>query len=142
MNDLTAQHLLLDRRRVYNTLLEHGIPVPRHCVVDRDGGRVRRSAHFRAVPRRRSISPPPPHPPAPPQVPALAPTACADEDFEETEEAVRVGATKVSKPFVEKPVSAEDHNICIYYGATDAPNSRRPSESGLARAQGTRWVAA
>ena len=89
VNDLSAQHLLLDRRLVYNTLLEHGIPVPRHCVIDRD---------------------------TPPRVRSLAPTACCDDDFEETEEYVRVGSTRIDKPFVEKPVDAEDHNICIYYG--------------------------
>jgi inositol hexakisphosphate/diphosphoinositol-pentakisphosphate kinase len=89
VNDLSAQHLLLDRRLVYNTLLEHGIPVPRHCVVDRD---------------------------APPRVTALAPTASCEADFEETEEYVRVGSTRIDKPFVEKPVDAEDHNVCIYYG--------------------------
>ena len=89
VNDLSAQHLLLDRRLVYNTLLEHGIPVPRHVVVDRD---------------------------SPPRVRALAPTAIRDADFEETEEYVRVGNTRIDKPFVEKPVDAEDHNVCIYYG--------------------------
>lgn len=89
VNDLTMQHLLLDRRRVYNTLLEHGIPVPRHVVVDRDSG-----------------------------VRAYAPTAAAEDAFEETEEYVRVGSTRLDKPFVEKPVNAEDHNVCIYYGHT------------------------
>lgn len=89
VNDLSAQHLLLDRRRVYNTLLEHGIPVPRHCVMDRDN-----------------------------KVQTLAPTATCDADFEETEEFVRVGTTRIEKPFVEKPVDAEDHNVCIYYGHT------------------------
>lgn len=83
VNDLHMQHLLLDRRHVYNTLMAHGIPVPRHVVIDRDRG-----------------------------VEAFAPTACRDEDYEETEEYLRVGSTKIVKPFVEKPVNAEDHNMC------------------------------
>jgi len=87
VNDLAMQHLLLDRRHVYNTLLEHGIPVPRHVCVDRDG-----------------------------VVESLAPSARREEEFEETEEYVRVGGTQLNKPFVEKPANAEDHNVCIYYG--------------------------
>ena len=89
VNDLSAQHLLLDRRHVYNTLLAHGLPVPRHVLVARD-----------AAPGR----PPPPE--------AWAPTARCDEEVEETEEFLRVGSTKIGKPFVEKPVDAEDHNMC------------------------------
>ena len=37
INDVFAQDILLDRRRVYQRLAEAGIPVPHHIVVDRDG---------------------------------------------------------------------------------------------------------
>jgi inositol hexakisphosphate/diphosphoinositol-pentakisphosphate kinase len=84
VNDVSMQHLLLDRRAVYNTLMEAGIPVPRHVCVSRDAGGVE----------------------------SLAPAALGDDEFEETEEFLRVGSTKVSKPFVEKPVNADDHNMC------------------------------
>jgi inositol hexakisphosphate/diphosphoinositol-pentakisphosphate kinase len=83
VNDLAQQHLLLDRRHVYNTLMAHGIPVPRHVLVDRDGRAVE----------------------------SFAPAACREDEYEETEEFLRVGATKIGKPFVEKPVNAEDHNM-------------------------------
>ena len=36
INDVFAQDILLDRRRVYQRLTEAGIPVPHHIVVDRD----------------------------------------------------------------------------------------------------------
>lgn len=36
VNDLNMQHVLFDRRRVYALLTRHGIPVPRHAVVNRD----------------------------------------------------------------------------------------------------------
>uniref|UniRef100_A0A1D1ZXV8 Inositol hexakisphosphate and diphosphoinositol-pentakisphosphate kinase n=1 Tax=Auxenochlorella protothecoides TaxID=3075 RepID=A0A1D1ZXV8_AUXPR len=36
VNDVFAQDLLLDRRLVYRKLVESGIPVPRHIIVDRD----------------------------------------------------------------------------------------------------------
>ena len=98
VNDLSAQHLLLDRRHVYNTLLAHGLPVPRHVLVARDSTGT--TASTASAPGR----PPPPE--------AWAPTARCDEEVEETEEFLRVGSTKIGKPFVEKPVDAEDHNMC------------------------------
>jgi len=38
-----------------------------------------------------------------------------DFHFEEYEDHVVVGEDMFNKPFVEKPVNAEDHNINIYY---------------------------
>ncbi|KAK3263475.1 hypothetical protein CYMTET_27718 [Cymbomonas tetramitiformis] len=38
-----------------------------------------------------------------------------DPDFEEEEDLVRKHGTVIYKPFVEKPVDGEDHNIMIYY---------------------------
>jgi len=39
----------------------------------------------------------------------------AAQNFVEADDFIIVGDSKVDKPFVEKPVNAEDHNICIYY---------------------------
>lgn len=36
VNDLNMQHVLFDRRKVYALLTRHGIPVPRHAIVNRD----------------------------------------------------------------------------------------------------------
>lgn len=36
VNDLHLQHVLFDRRKVYALLTRHGIPVPRHAIVNRD----------------------------------------------------------------------------------------------------------
>jgi inositol hexakisphosphate/diphosphoinositol-pentakisphosphate kinase len=36
VNDVFAQNTLLDRRLVYRKLTEHGIPVPKHIIIDRD----------------------------------------------------------------------------------------------------------
>ncbi|KAJ0399801.1 hypothetical protein P43SY_002946 [Pythium insidiosum] len=36
VNDLHMQHVLFDRRKVYALLMRHGIPVPRHAIVNRD----------------------------------------------------------------------------------------------------------
>jgi hypothetical protein len=40
---------------------------------------------------------------------------CATREQTSRAEFLQFGNTKVSKPFVEKPVNADDHNICIYY---------------------------
>ncbi|CAD7697573.1 unnamed protein product [Ostreobium quekettii] len=37
INDVSKQHLLLDRRKVYGILKETGIPVPNHVIISRDG---------------------------------------------------------------------------------------------------------
>jgi inositol hexakisphosphate/diphosphoinositol-pentakisphosphate kinase len=36
-------------------------------------------------------------------------------EFEENEDAIEVNGTSFQRPFVEKPVNAEDHNIYIYF---------------------------
>ncbi|KAK9917336.1 hypothetical protein WJX75_003277 [Coccomyxa subellipsoidea] len=81
INDMVMQDVLLDRRRVYGSLQENGIPVPHHICVDRDN------------------LPPGTDPPG----------------FVETEDYVEQNGVQIKKPFVEKPVSGEDHNIYIYY---------------------------
>jgi hypothetical protein len=42
--------------------------------------------------------------------------ACPDDiDFEEHDDYIEVNGVDIHKPFVEKPVDADDHNIAIYY---------------------------
>ena len=40
-------------------------------------------------------------------------------NFEEHEEYIMLDGVKMEKPFVEKPVNAEDHNVRIYYSRAD-----------------------
>ena len=46
LNDLKMQRVLMDRRRVYDLLVEAGIDVPRHVFVSRDGYKSTSELHF------------------------------------------------------------------------------------------------
>ncbi|CAG9465009.1 unnamed protein product [Pedinophyceae sp. YPF-701] len=103
INDLHMQNHLLDRRAVYRRLLEVGIPIPRHIVVNRDPNKP--------------VKDQPAEPPG-----GFSGSAGEEyveledpEGFVETEDYVEFKGERVFKPFVEKPVSGEDHNIYIYY---------------------------
>ncbi|KAI9906304.1 hypothetical protein PsorP6_016540 [Peronosclerospora sorghi] len=83
------QHVLFDRRKVYALLSGHGIPVPRHIIVNRD-------------------------------------LPCGkQEELIEHDNYVEINDVRINKPFVEKPVNAEDHNVCIYYPTSAGGGSKR-----------------
>mmetsp|Transcript_65034 Transcript_65034/g.188572 ORF Transcript_65034/g.188572 Transcript_65034/m.188572 type:complete len:1100 (-) Transcript_65034:45-3344(-) len=92
VNDVTAQRILLDRRRVYALLEENGIPHPQAILVERD-------------PETGEV--------------------LSNEKFEEGDDFLQIGDTKINKPFVEKPIDAEDHNICIYYPSSAGGGVKR-----------------
>ena len=49
----------------------------------------------------------------------------SDHELVESEDHVEVNGVTFNKPFVEKPVSAEDHNIYIYYPTSAGGGSQR-----------------
>ncbi|OIW06702.1 hypothetical protein TanjilG_04096 [Lupinus angustifolius] len=79
VNELEPQHLLHDRRKVYERLEMFGVPVPRYALVIRE-----------------------------------APNQELDYFIEE-EDFVEVHGMRFWKPFVEKPIDADNHSIMIYY---------------------------
>ncbi|KAF6002265.1 hypothetical protein F1559_003593 [Cyanidiococcus yangmingshanensis] len=79
LNSLREQQTLLDRAKVYQVLVRHQVPVPRHVVVRHQDG-----------------------------------WAC-DSRFLEHDDYIEWDGVRLYKPFVEKPVDAEDHRVCIYY---------------------------
>lgn len=48
-----------------------------------------------------------------------------EHELVESEDHVEVNGVVFNKPFVEKPVSAEDHNIYIYYPTSAGGGSQR-----------------
>ena len=46
-------------------------------------------------------------------------------EFTETEDSIEVAGDVFQKPFVEKPVDAEDHNVYIYFPVTAGGGSQR-----------------
>ena len=91
INNLQEQRVLQDRRRVYDRLQASGIDVPRHVYLSRDG---------------------------------YVSTGVGDGNgaretvVQEFDDHIEINGVSIHKPFVEKPVNAEDHNISIYYPTT------------------------
>ncbi|KAL1610473.1 inositol hexakisphosphate and diphosphoinositol-pentakisphosphate kinase [Paraconiothyrium brasiliense] len=120
VNDLPMQQVLWDRRLCLMILDQLKVPTPRRVEVSRDGGPRLASAEFaKQLEQRTGVtlggSDGTGGDVAPPQKIELldnGDTICVD------------GMT-LTKPFVEKPVSGEDHNIHIYYHSEDGGGGRR-----------------
>lgn len=82
------QEVIKDRRRVYDLLEEMGIDVPRHVYLNRDGYNSTGSG---------------------------AGNGSNQQELEEFDDHIELNGVIINKPFVEKPVDADDHNIAIYY---------------------------
>ena len=88
LNDLGMQDVLKDRRRVYDLLQASGIDVPRHVYLTKDD----------------YVSP------------GMGDgDGRRDREVQEFDDHIEVNGVTIRKPFVEKPVNADDHNIAIYY---------------------------
>lgn len=88
LNDLDMQDVLKDRRKVYDLLQASGIDVPRHAYFSRDGYV---SGGMGDGDGR------------------------GDREVQEFDDHIEINGISIHKPFVEKPVDADDHNIAIYY---------------------------
>jgi hypothetical protein len=88
LNDLDMQEQLKDRRRVYDLLEASGIDVPRHAFLSKDGYASTGSGDGNRK---------------------------GDTQVKEFDDHIEINGIVIHKPFVEKPVDADDHNITIYY---------------------------
>lgn len=115
INDLTLQKTLWDRRLVLTILNHARVPTPERLEISRDGG---------------------------PRIDALLAEKLKEIGFTETQihdmthqdepdwemvddDTLKVGDKFMRKPFVEKPVDGEDHNVYIYYPKSTGGGGRR-----------------
>ena len=111
VNDLPMQKVLWDRRICLRILDSMGVPTPRRLEVNRDGGPVLESADLAHHVYRMSgvfLE-------GPENGTGGGMTAPKNVSLSDDGDILQVDGAILKKPFVEKPVSGEDHNICIYF---------------------------
>lgn len=103
LNDLKMQRVLKDRRRVYDLLEASGIDVPRHVFMNRDGYVSHNNNNNNNMNNNSDNN---------------SENMCDDREEDELvehDDHIEVNGVVIHKPFVEKPVDADDHNLAIYY---------------------------
>lgn len=120
MNDIVLQKLLLDRRLVLSLLDNIGIPTPRRLVVNRDGGPimdedVKSRLEDTMLKKFRSF-----------KFSLASGGSNRAVNFAQLDhDTISLDNVTMRKPFVEKPVSGEDHNIWIYYPSLEGSGVRK-----------------
>jgi hypothetical protein len=111
INDLPMQKVLWDRRICLRILDYMGVPTPNRVEVNRDGGPMLESAdladHVFQLSGVRLEGPP--------DGTGGGMPVTKDVRMIEDGDTLLVDGTTLRKPFVEKPISGEDHNIFIYF---------------------------
>ncbi|KAF2153819.1 hypothetical protein K461DRAFT_292528 [Myriangium duriaei CBS 260.36] len=119
VNDVPMQTVLWDRRICLSILDRLNVPTPERVEVNRDGGPRAVSAdiaerifnrvglRFATVDEVQDAGP-------------LPQVSMADDN-----DTIVVNGKRLTKPFVEKPTSGEDHNIYIYYPKSQGGGGRR-----------------
>lgn len=102
INELTPQALLWDRRLVGQVLDHLGVPTPPRCEVSRDGGPKVDKELKAYMKKKLGIN-----------VGGFQVTP--EVTMREDGDAIIIDGKVLEKPFVEKPVSGEDHNVYIYF---------------------------
>ncbi|KAI0053618.1 cortical actin cytoskeleton protein asp1 [Auriscalpium vulgare] len=102
INDLVPQALLWDRRLVCQILDHLQVPTPKRLVVSRDGG-PKVDAELKAYMKPKL------------GVELGSFEVTPEVSLREDGDAIIVDGRVMEKPFVEKPVSGEDHNVYIYF---------------------------
>jgi inositol hexakisphosphate/diphosphoinositol-pentakisphosphate kinase len=121
VNDVPMQQILWDRRICLRILDQIKVPTPRRLEVNRDGGpRVLSQDLARHLNETTGVivygpDDGPGHQVSPPRKVELL----------DDGDTLSVDGSLLRKPFVEKPVSGEDHNICIYYPKSQGGGARK-----------------
>ncbi|CAK9441725.1 uncharacterized protein LODBEIA_P55930 [Lodderomyces beijingensis] len=115
INDLVFQKALWDRRVVLAILNHADVPSPTRLEISRDGG-PRLEMQMQERMKEIGFS----------DEKLFALTNQVEPDWEMVDEdTLRVGNQVLKKPFVEKPVDGEDHNVYIYYPKATGGGGRR-----------------
>lgn len=121
VNDVPMQQILWDRRICLRILDKINVPTPRRIEVNRDGGpRVMTQDLARLLKDTAGIIVQGPED----GEKLLHPTPKSVELLDDGD-TLSVDGVYLKKPFVEKPVSGEDHNICIYYPKSMGGGARK-----------------
>jgi inositol hexakisphosphate/diphosphoinositol-pentakisphosphate kinase len=121
VNDLPMQKFLWDRRICLRILDGASIPTPSRVEVNRDGGPSIATASLASyLFKRTGVKLQGPED----DTGGGMPPPRTVELSEDGDTLIVDGAT-LKKPFVEKPVSGEDHNICIYFSKAQGGGGRR-----------------
>ena len=121
VNDVPMQKILWDRRICLRILDKSHIPSPRRLEVNRDGGpSVLTPDLARHLKETTGVVLDGPEDGTGGQ--SIPPRKVELLDDGDT---LSVDGTLLAKPFVEKPVSGEDHNVCIYYPKSQGGGARK-----------------
>ena len=111
VNDLPMQKVLWDRRLCLKILDHMGVPSPKRMEVNRDGGPTLESpALAQHVHRLTGVKLEGPEDGTGGGAPRTKDVSISDDG-----ESLIIDGRILEKPFVEKPVNGEDHNIHIYF---------------------------
>lgn len=111
VNDLPMQKVLWDRRLCLKILDHMGVPTPKRLEVNRDGGPILESPELgQHIYRLTGVKLEGPDN----GIGGGAPKS-QNVSMSEDGEALIVDGKILKKPFVEKPINGEDHNIHIYF---------------------------
>lgn len=120
INDLPMQMVLWDRRLCLQILDRYQVPTPARVEVSRDGGpRIVTPELAQHISKRTGIRL------AGPENGIGGGQAPPKEVIMVDDDTIRVDGVELKKPFVEKPVSGEDHNVYIYYSSAVGGGGRR-----------------
>ncbi|SCU77641.1 LAMI_0A01838g1_1 [Lachancea mirantina] len=109
INDLVMQKVLWDRRLCLQLLDVAGVPTPSRLEISRDGGpRVDAALKQKLLERGVDVKP------------IKEPKWRMIDD-----DTLEVQGKIMKKPYVEKPVDGEDHNVYIYYHSKNGGGGRR-----------------
>ncbi|GAA5820059.1 hypothetical protein JCM11251_005466 [Rhodosporidiobolus azoricus] len=111
VNDLPLQKIFWDRRVVLQILDKIGVPTPARLECNRDGGPQLDKSVADQIQHTLGVRVDKPRP--------------TSEFSMKDDDTIVVDGQEMAKPFVEKPVSGENHNVNIYFPTSKGGGARR-----------------